>query len=891
MPARISSRSLVERRAELEALEHALERAADGDPTVTLVIGEAGIGKSRLLREVELHARAQRHGGAARRVPAPRRRRPAVRPAGGAAARRRRRSGSTRRSASSARRCGRSSSARSRTWAPGSRSAAARSPTASRRRACSRRSCCCSARSGARAPLLRGARGRPLGRPLHARVRALPRARAAARAPRRRDQLPHRRAGQRRPRARDARRAAVPRPRGAGRARPARPRGRRRPARGDPRPRRPSRRWPPSCTSAAAATRCSPRSCSSAHRDPGGEKLPARLADALRVRLRRVPEPVRAAAALRGRDRPPGAAPRCSAPPPGTRRAGALGRAARRRRPPPARPRPRARRVRVPPRRRARGGLRRPAPGRARAGARRGRARRSATRARTPSSPCTGARRAIAAAGAARVGRGGAGGRGRRARSTRRCATCAPRSSCGTQEGDPGVGLDRVELLGHLSDLARHTGEHAQAVAWCEQALAAGSTRPATPRGRRASSSGSGACRRSRTTAAWPPTARRCGACPTSDRAEPARLLGAEAYALWALHRHDEARERGGGGARDRRGRRRGGRGRLRAHGARARGRLRRATPRRAPRTCGPRSPSSRASAARRTCSTRTSTSPSRCGCSATPRRRSRSPREGERHARRLGMQASFGRFLALNAATDEFLLGRWADAEARLAELDDRDLEPWNAIARGQVAGQLRAGARAASTRPSASCAMPRRCARARPPSTVPAVLRGPGRARALAGPRRRAPGRRSGAAWRRCDAVEQLLYAPDAVRDGGAGRGRGGARGRRGRRPARARRRGRRPAGRRARGAADGRRRARRRRSPMRRRRAPRRRGPRARTPRPCGRAVAGAWAAVGAPYPAAYAGWRRRGGGAARRGRPARARTRCAPPTSRRRRSAPS
>ena len=59
MPARISSRNLVERRAELEALELALERAADGDPTVTLVIGEAGIGKSRLLREVELHARAQ----------------------------------------------------------------------------------------------------------------------------------------------------------------------------------------------------------------------------------------------------------------------------------------------------------------------------------------------------------------------------------------------------------------------------------------------------------------------------------------------------------------------------------------------------------------------------------------------------------------------------------------------------------------------------------------------------------------------------------------------------------------------------------------------------------------------------------------------------------------
>ena len=57
MPTRISSRRLVERRAELEALEVALERAGDGDPTVTLVIGEAGIGKSRLLREAERLAR------------------------------------------------------------------------------------------------------------------------------------------------------------------------------------------------------------------------------------------------------------------------------------------------------------------------------------------------------------------------------------------------------------------------------------------------------------------------------------------------------------------------------------------------------------------------------------------------------------------------------------------------------------------------------------------------------------------------------------------------------------------------------------------------------------------------------------------------------------------
>ena len=63
---------------------------------------------------------------------------------------------------------------------------------------------------------------------------------------------------------------------------------------------------------------------------------------------------------------------------------------------------------------------------------------------------------------------------------------------------------------------------------------------------------------------------------------------------------------------------------------------------------------------------------------------------QGERHARELGMEASFGRFLVLNAATDEFLLGRWDSAGERLAAIGDADLEPWNAIARGQVAGAL---------------------------------------------------------------------------------------------------------------------------------------------------------------------------------------------------------
>ena len=57
MATRISSRRLVARRAELDALETALERAAAGEPAVVLLVGEAGIGKTRLVREAERRAR------------------------------------------------------------------------------------------------------------------------------------------------------------------------------------------------------------------------------------------------------------------------------------------------------------------------------------------------------------------------------------------------------------------------------------------------------------------------------------------------------------------------------------------------------------------------------------------------------------------------------------------------------------------------------------------------------------------------------------------------------------------------------------------------------------------------------------------------------------------
>ena len=57
MVGRISSPRLIGRAAELEALEGLLARAASGSGGALLVAGEAGIGKSRLVAELEARAR------------------------------------------------------------------------------------------------------------------------------------------------------------------------------------------------------------------------------------------------------------------------------------------------------------------------------------------------------------------------------------------------------------------------------------------------------------------------------------------------------------------------------------------------------------------------------------------------------------------------------------------------------------------------------------------------------------------------------------------------------------------------------------------------------------------------------------------------------------------
>ena len=59
MSARLSSPILIGRRPEMNALDTAFERAAGGSPTFMLVGGEAGIGKSRLVREFAERARAR----------------------------------------------------------------------------------------------------------------------------------------------------------------------------------------------------------------------------------------------------------------------------------------------------------------------------------------------------------------------------------------------------------------------------------------------------------------------------------------------------------------------------------------------------------------------------------------------------------------------------------------------------------------------------------------------------------------------------------------------------------------------------------------------------------------------------------------------------------------
>jgi len=250
------------------------------------------------------------------------------------------------------------------------------------------------------------------------------------------------------------------------------------------------------------------------------------------------------------------------------------------------------------------------------------------------------------------------------------------------------VPLDRVELLGHASDVAKHTGAHELAVAYCEQALAVLDGTADAARAARFFE------RLGRLQSFQPD----CGygafeealrLLPEEDRVGRARLLGAAGYALWTMHGLDDARRRceealalaEAAGARPEAAYARMVLGYVvaqagdpeagEAHLRRALGEL-----------LGLDRPDDLLYAHLYLAEVLRLEGRFAAALEVTE--------EGEEHARRLGMEAAFGRFLALNAASDEFLLGRWDRAEERLAAFDTSDLEPWNVIARGQVAGQL---------------------------------------------------------------------------------------------------------------------------------------------------------------------------------------------------------
>jgi DNA-binding CsgD family transcriptional regulator len=66
---------------------------------------------------------------------------------------------------------------------------------------------------------------------------------------------------------------------------------------------------------------------------------------------------------------------------------------------------------------------------------------------------------------------------------------------------------------------------------------------------------------------------------------------------------------------------------------------------------------------------------------------------EGMEAARRLGVEASYGRYFALNAAEDEYELGRWSAAQHRLDALEGASLTWTETLLLHAVSGQLATG------------------------------------------------------------------------------------------------------------------------------------------------------------------------------------------------------
>ena len=658
----------------------------------------------------------------------------------------------------------------------------------------------------------------------------------------------------------------------AGRAAPARPRGRRRAAGGHPRPHAAARARRRGPRALRAATRCSPRSCCPRGWTRTRGELPARLADALRVRLRRVPEPVRrllpSAAAI---GRPAAAALLGAASGDGGARA--LGRAARGGRPPPARRAP-ARRSRSATTSCARPSTPTCCPASGRRCTRRS-PRRSAPAASPPSWPCTGAPRAAARRRCARRSPPGYEAEGARA--------FAEALRHFRRRAGPRAAEDAIDLLGHASDMAKYTGDYDQAVAWCEEALAALDGTGDAARaarfferlGRLQSFAGDSGH------AAFQEALRLL---PDEDRVGRARLLGAEGYALWTV----QGARRGAASA----ARRRSAWPSRSAPGRRPRTRAwcsassspTPATRQAARRTCARRSSTSAGSIAPTTCSTRTSTWPRCCGCCGRFDDALEVTEEGERAraAARDGGLASGASSPSTPPPTSSCSAAGIAPRCGSRASAPT-DLEPWNAIARGQVAGQLHL-ARGRLEDAARELEAARGCCDGAPAECGPAVYAGLAEIAAVARQARRRAGAGATAGWSSCAASEDLLYAPALYAMGARVEAEAASRATRRRDRTRAAEAAR-AAARRARRRCSRASSRRRRRSPTARRRGPRSRAPPGRTPRPSGRARRRVGRRVGAPYPAAYARWRQaeavlRGG---RRRGPRRPR-RCGPRTPR-------
>ena len=171
MGQRVSCPVLVGRDGEVARLRAAIERAVGGQPATVLVVGEAGIGKTRLVTEAARPCRRSRGGRARRRLPGRRGRRPGLRADGGGAAPAGRHAGLRRAGAGAGRRPRRAGAADAASSARGTRrgragplDTVAAVRAAARNAAPYRR-----AHSGAA-----GGRGSALGRPVHPRSARLP---------------------------------------------------------------------------------------------------------------------------------------------------------------------------------------------------------------------------------------------------------------------------------------------------------------------------------------------------------------------------------------------------------------------------------------------------------------------------------------------------------------------------------------------------------------------------------------------------------------------------------------------------------------------------------------------------------------------------------------------